>query len=340
MRRTGVLAVLVVATICVFASPAAAGGIYGRTQCDQNPKPGCDLLAGDDGAAAPVPDGGPSPAVPPPGGGGGQARPAPPGDRALDPPALPTADCAYVRSDYQPPPAGGVRPASYPLPAAGGLVMRPAVLGSSGVSVRPVVSQPGQGPGAWYVYRCASGGERDALYRAPVWIPDAAPGAAPAPDPEALAQQARNQLRLAGPAIGMSPVGDQLVRLPTWLWLDPAGWQPVAASAAAGGVSVTAVARPVEVVWSLGDGGTVTCTGPGTPFPAGADPKSASPDCGHTYTRRSLDEAGGTFAVTATVRWDVTWAGAGQTGAFPGLTTVSMAAARVIDVPALTTGGG
>jgi hypothetical protein len=257
----------------------------------------------------------------------------------LDPPALPTADCAYVRSDYQPP-AGGVRPASYPLPAAGGLVVRPAVLGSSGLSVWPVASQPGQGPGAWYIYRCASGGERDALYRAPVWIPDAGPGAAPAPDPEALAAQARNQLRLAGPAIVMSPVADQLVRLPTWLWLDPAGWNQVAATAAAAGVSVTAVAKPAAVVWSLGDGGTVTCTGPGTPFPAGADPKSASPDCGHVYQRRSLDELGGTFAVTATVRWDVAWAGAGQAGAFPGLTTVSTTQARVIDVPALTTGGG
>ncbi|MCK9904449.1 ATP/GTP-binding protein [Frankia sp. Cpl3] len=254
-------------------------------------------------------------------------------------PSLAHADCSYVRSDYQPP-AGGVRPASYQLPAAGGLVVRPAVWNSSGPSVRPVASQPGQGPGAWYIYQCATGGEQDALYRAPVWIPDAAPGAAPAPDPEALAEQARNQLRLAGPAIVMSPVADQLVRLPTWLWLDPAGWNQVAATAAAGGVSVTAVAQPVQVVWSLGDGGTVTCTGPGTPFPAGADPKGASPDCGYTYTHRSLDTPGGTFPVTATVRWDVTWAGAGQTGAFPGLTTVSTTQARVIDVPALTTDGG
>ncbi|MCL9759302.1 hypothetical protein MXD95_008630 [Frankia sp. AiPa1] len=114
----------------------------------------------------------------------------------------------------------------------------------------------------------------------------------------------------------------------------------MAATAAAGGVSVTALARPVQVVWSAGDGGTVTCNGPGTPFPAGGNPTSASPDCGYTYRHRSLDEAGGTFAVTATVRWDVTWSGVGQAGAFAGLTTVSTAVSRVIDVPALTTGGG
>ncbi|TFE26231.1 ATP/GTP-binding protein [Frankia sp. B2] len=338
LRRGCVIASVVLA-IGISASPAFANG-YGSTECDQNPYPGCRLLAGSDGQApVPAPGGGPSSAGSVPDAGGGQPKSAPPGDRALSGPSLDSADCAYVRSDYQPP-AGGARPVSYQLPGAGGLVVRPAVLGSSGLSVRPVASQPGQGPGAWYIYQCTSSGERDALYRAPVWIPDTGAGAAPTPDPEALAQQARNQLRLAGPAIVMSPVADQLVRLPTWLWLDPAGWNEVAATAAAGGVSVSAVARPVEVVWTLGDGGTVTCTGPGTPFPAGADPKSGSPDCGHVYQRRSLDEPGGTFAVTATVRWDVTWAGAGQTGAFPGLTTVSATQARVIDVPALTTGGG
>jgi hypothetical protein len=178
------------------------------------------------------------------------------------------------------------------------------------------------------------------LYRPPVWIPDAAPGApAPAPDPAALAERARDQLRLAGPRIGMNPAGDQLVRLPTWLWLDRAGWNEVSATAAAGGVSVTAVARPVQVTWSLGDGATVTCAGPGTPFPAGAAAKSASPDCGHTYRSPSSQAPGGAYPVTATVRWDVSWAGAGQAGVFPGLTTVSQAQARVIDVPALTTGG-
>ena len=58
-----------------------------------------------------------------------------------------------------------------------------------------------------------------------------------------------------------------------------------------------------------------------------------------TVTARWI-EPGGTFTVTATVRWDVTWAGAGQAGAFPGLTTTSTLAVRVIDIPALTTGGG
>jgi hypothetical protein len=103
-------------------------------------------------------------------------------------------------------------------------------------------------------------------------------------------------------------------------------------------VSVTATAEPVAVVWSMVDGGMVTCTRPGTPVPAGADPKTASPDCGYTYHHRSLDEPSGRFTVTATVRWDVTWTGAGQTGASPGPTTSTLQA-RVIDIPALVTGG-
>jgi hypothetical protein len=336
MRRGAFLVVLAVVALGVFAAPAFADGKVGSALCSQNPYPGCELFAGD-GGAAPAPNSSPASPGRAGAGGGGQAASPAPGDRASSAPALPIADCAYARSDFQPP-APGVRAVAYRPPAAGGLVVRPAVLRTSGLSVRPVASAPGQGAGAWYVYRCTSGGEGDALYRAPVWIPDAA--AAPAPDPEALAEQARNQLRLPGPKIVMNPSVNQLVGLPTWLWLDAAGWNQVAATAAAGGVSVTAVAKPTQVTWSLGDGGTVMCAGPGTPFAAGGDPKNASPDCGYTYHHRSLGTPGGTFAVTATVRWDVTWAGAGQTGAFQGLTTVSTTQARVIDVPALTTGGG
>jgi hypothetical protein len=333
-RKALFVAAATAALLAVLAAPAFAGDKFGDAACSENPHPGCDLLAGESGTApAPAPSGG-SPSAD----GTGQGRksaPTPRPDGSLD--EAKTARCAYVRSGYQPP-AAAAQPVLYRPPAPGGLVVRPAVFASSKVSVRPVAAQPGQGPGAWYVFQCTSPGARDALYRPPVWIPDAAPGAAP--DPEALAEQARNRLGLDGPRIGMSPVGDQLVRLPTWLWLDAAGWHQAAATAAADGVSVTAVARPVAVVWSMGDGATVTCNGPGTQFKAGGDPKAASPDCGYTYRSRSLDSPGGAFRVTATVRWDVSWAGAGRAGVFPGLTTVSATAARVIDIPALTTGGG
>jgi hypothetical protein len=104
-------------------------------------------------------------------------------------------------------------------------------------------------------------------------------------------------------------------------------------------VSVTATATPTSVVWSMGDGSTVTCTGAGSPFHPGTDPKASSPDCGHTYRTSSASQAGQAFPVSATVHWTVTWAGAGQGGVFPDLTTTGNAAFRVTESQALNNGG-
>ncbi|MET8983196.1 hypothetical protein ABZX85_47260 [Streptomyces sp. NPDC004539] len=207
---------------------------------------------------------------------------------------------------------------------------------------RPVAEPKLGGAGAWYVYKCAAGGVRDALYRPPVWIPDGPQedGDAPQPSPEQLAQIAREQLRLPSPQIEASPVAEQLVDLPTWLWLERGVWGAVSATASVPGVSVTAVARPVSVVWSMGDGGSVTCEGPGTAYDAAVDPKSASPDCGYTYRASSAGRPHDAYAVAATVRWTVNWSGAGESGVFPGLTTESGAEFRVAESQALNSSGG
>jgi hypothetical protein len=197
---------------------------------------------------------------------------------------------------------------------------------------------PGQ-KGAWYVWQCSTAGVTDGLYRPPVWIPDGQqPGAAQLPSPAELAQMAYKQLRLPTPSIAANPAGEQLVNLPTWMWLS-SGWGPVTATATVPGVSVTATATPTSVSWSMGDGSTVTCTGAGTPFRPGADPKASSPDCGHTYRTSSASQAGQAFPVVATVHWTVTWAGAGQGGVFPDLTTTGNAAFRVAESQALNNGG-
>jgi len=130
-----------------------------------------------------------------------------------------------------------------------------------------------------------------------VWSPQRTPV-----DPVALAQQALQYVPLSPPLIGMSPAPgrDQLVNVATWLWVDPAAWAPVSASASAGGVRVTTTATPVRVVWDMGDGAAVTCPGPGTPY----DPAhpAATPSCSYTYRR-----PGERLAVTATVEWSVRW---------------------------------
>jgi len=102
---------------------------------------------------------------------------------------------------------------------------------------------------------------------------------------------------------------------------------------------VTATATPTSVVWSMGDGSTVTCTGAGTPFHPGTAPTASSPDCGHTYRTSSASQAGQAFPVSATVHWGVTWAGAGQGGVFPDLTTTGNTAFRVAESQALNNGG-
>lgn len=159
----------------------------------------------------------------------------------------------------------------------------------------------------------------------------------PAPSPADLARVARSQLRLPSPGIAASPAGDQLVNLPTWLWLSE-GWRPVSATASVPGVSVTAVAKPDSVSWSMGDGGTVECAGPGTPYRAGVDPRSASPDCGYVYRRSSAAQPGQEYRVIATIRWTITWSGAGQSGAFPVLTTSTTTTYRVAESQALGNG--
>jgi hypothetical protein len=104
---------------------------------------------------------------------------------------------------------------------------------------------------------------------------------------------------------------------------------------------VTATATPVLAVWSMGDGATVTCKDPGTPYTAGNNPAAASPTCGHTYEESSAGQPGGAFRVTVTITWDITWtATGGAGGALAPLQTVAAAQFRVAESQALNTSGG
>ncbi|MEV7042845.1 hypothetical protein [Amycolatopsis sp. NPDC051061] len=334
-RRLGIVAASASAVMLVSVAPAVAEDWYGDVDCGQSSYPGCELGAGQRGHDAPARRPDPRPGAPELQDGQRDTQP-PPGDRIVDGEDT-RADCSYVRSDYQPP-SDGIQTASHSLHRSRANGIQLVSLTRTRSTVSRLVQAPGQG-GAWYVYQCSGPGSRDALFRAPVWIADGqAPGAAPVPSPQQLAEQARSQLRLPSPVIASNPAGTQLVRLPTWLSLDRAMWRPHSATAAVPAVSVTATATPTSVSWSTGDGTTVTCTGPGTPFPAGTAALAASPDCGHTYQRSSAGSPGERFPITATVSWRVTWSGGGATGAFPDLTTSAAAYLRVAEVQALGTG--
>lgn len=138
--------------------------------------------------------------------------------------------------------------------------------------------------------------------------------AAPAPDPAVLAQRAIAALEVSAPPIQMSPPpGSEgaTIGFPVWMWLEPGveSTGPITESVSAGGITVTATATLGRVVWDMGDGTTVSCEGPGTPFTidqAGAE----SPDCGHIYSERSPG-----MTVSATSVWLVEWEGGGESGA-------------------------
>ncbi|WP_235978645.1 hypothetical protein [Streptomyces lycii] len=138
---------------------------------------------------------------------------------------------------------------------------------------------------------------------------------------EIVAQRAVERLELPEPVIRTSPDEEfvQVVHVPTWMWAEHGTWEPVSVSASAGGVEVTATARPRKAVWSMGEGGRVVCQGPGTPYSDSYGAREPSPDCGYTYRRASLTEPGRAYTVSVEVTWDVRWHGAGQSGVVPGL---------------------
>ncbi|MGH4029356.1 hypothetical protein ACQB60_10520 [Actinomycetota bacterium Odt1-20B] len=138
---------------------------------------------------------------------------------------------------------------------------------------------------------------------------------------EVVVQKAVKRLELPEPVIRTSPDEDlvQVVHVPTWLWVERKGWEPVSVTAAVEDVKVTATARPRRAVWSMGEGGRVVCRGPGTLYSKKYSAKSSSPDCGYTYRRASVAEPDDAFTVSVRVTWDVEWHGAGQGGVVPGL---------------------
>ncbi|MFG2299175.1 hypothetical protein [Streptomyces sp. NPDC048603] len=195
--------------------------------------------------------------------------------------------------------------------------------------------KPGDGGGALYLVTCPRAGDVRGGIR---WSATGPQGGGV--DVQALARQAMERLRLEGPDIGIAPrpEGKGLVGMPVYMWNKPGPTRtgPATASASAGSVTVTATARVRNVVWSMGDGTTVTCTAPGIPYRPEFG-KQKSPDCGHMYQRTSTDHPGGRYPVTATTTWDIEWSGAGQTGTLTttrqSSTSLAIGELQVLNVP-------
>lgn len=183
-----------------------------------------------------------------------------------------------------------------------------------------------------------------------IWVAKSPVGAPPA---LVLAQQAASMLRLptlgaasnAGTGVGATTY----VGIPTWLWLQGAWVSVTSPPAAVAGESVTATASPTSVMWSMGDGNSTTCSGPGAPYDS-ADP--SNPPCGYTYridsSKQPQDgpsENDRYFTVVATVTWSLTWTCTGAAcdqngGTLPDMTMPAPAVRwRVFQIETVVTGG-
>ena len=131
-----------------------------------------------------------------------------------------------------------------------------------------------------------------------------------------LAQQASDRAPIPLPDVHLNPPesGEQVVNLTTWMWIDRSVWQPVSATASAGGVTVTATAAPESVRWAMGNGDVVTCAGPGTPYDPNRPSSEQQSDCSYVYRHSSASAPDGAFTATATITWHVTWTAAGVAG--------------------------
>lgn len=190
---------------------------------------------------------------------------------------------------------------------------------------QPADPQPPQDSPLWEgntvgaIYSCVFGyaGQGVGTGGGMVWMP-APPEAGPTP--QELAEQAIAQMNFRAGQIGMTPPPGSgaigVVGLETWLWITDPGETttgPITRSASGGGITVTATATVDRIEWSMGDGTTRTCTGPGTPYQESYGGQS-SPDCGHTYTRASIGQPGQEYTVTATTYWTIGWSGGGASG--------------------------
>ena len=204
----------------------------------------------------------------------------------------------------------------------------------------------GPTPGGWYSVTCDNS-ITGASTTQTEWFSNQVQTATPAVDPRTLALEAENSLRLPSPTLHFNPAASSVVNLPTWLWIDPSVWHSYSVTATVGTVSVTAVATPGAVVWRMGDGGGLTCTGPGRAFDVSRPARMQVTACDYTYRTSSLGQASAdgnpdsaAYPVSATVTWTVAWSAAGAEGqgSLPSLTTSGFTPLRVVQVESVDTG--
>ena len=175
--------------------------------------------------------------------------------------------------------------------------------------------------GAWYEKTC------DGVFVGAVYLR----GAPNAVDPAEVAAGVLRRMTVPVPQVALSPAGEQVVNLPSWLWI--ANWEPLTGTASVGGVTVQVTARPASARWSFGDGSSLACA-PGVPWSPNAD---ASRACTHTWRHSSASQPSERYSLGVSVTWTASYSvtgGAGG-GALPSITRTSTRPVRVAEVQAV-----
>ncbi|MCD6641086.1 MAG: hypothetical protein LT071_14385 [Nocardioides sp.] len=161
----------------------------------------------------------------------------------------------------------------------------------------------------WQCTRCETAGTSTTCNVQIIWT---APGEEPGPPtPEQLATTALDQLPLAQAEVHTAPAppAATYVGVENWLWVPNDQWRTLTKSVNAGATTVTVTAAPSQIVWNLGPS-SITCYDPGKPWEQGMS-DVATTTCGYTYETTSVDQPDGSFAISATIRYQVTWTCAG-----------------------------
>ena len=160
----------------------------------------------------------------------------------------------------------------------------------------------------------------------------------PRPTQSSVISSAMGALNPPAPTIHTSPGhrSGLLVQTPTWLWLSPSYWRTYSTTIVLWGYVVTIFATPTVVRWNMGNGDSITCVGPGTPWIPGFS--DALSTCRYTYRHSSDGAAGDRYRITATVTFvgSFTTVGlGGMRGPLGAITRSSSIRAQVAEIQGL-----
>ncbi len=129
-----------------------------------------------------------------------------------------------------------------------------------------------------------------------------------------------------------------LVQTPTWLWVPLSYWRTYTTTVVVWGYVVTIYATPTVVRWNMGNGDSITCIGPGTPWIPGFG--DALSTCKYIYRHSSEGKSRDRYKITATVTFvgSFTTVGlGGMSGPLGAVTRSSSVHAEVAEIQGLVT---